>query len=210
MKARGNDAHRYSRREVLQSLSGAAVLAAGGSLWSGNGAIAAPSESDLRIAEIRTYIMDDAIFVKVTTDSGQSGWGECDAGSSYVMEAFIHTEHAQHVLGKDPFDNRSTLRPDVLSSAPISGREAPCRTRSAGIDIAIWDLKARILDVPLYRLLGGLYRDRMADLRQLRYGAVGEADQTRRGRAGGQVCARGIPDREVSHADSRRLPESRR
>jgi L-alanine-DL-glutamate epimerase-like enolase superfamily enzyme len=31
----------------------------------------------------------------------------------------------------------------------------------AGIDIALWDLKARILDVPVYRLLGGVYRDRM-------------------------------------------------
>jgi len=31
----------------------------------------------------------------------------------------------------------------------------------AGIDIALWDLKARILDVPLYRLLGGQYRSRM-------------------------------------------------
>jgi len=149
-----------TRRRVLQGLSGAAVASATGVLGGISEAVAAPRESDLRIAEVKTYLMDDGIFVRVTTDSGVSGWGECDAGSNYVMDAFIHSEHAQHVLGSDPFDNEP-IYDDMLYRSHDFGPGGALSNSIAGIDIALWDLKARLLDVPLYRLLGGLYRKRM-------------------------------------------------
>ena len=149
-----------SRRDLLQALSGAAALSAVGVLTSDESAIAAPRESDLRIAEVKTYIMEDAIFVRVTTDSGQSGWGECDAGSHQVMDAFIHSEHAQHILGEDPFDNEP-LYDDMFYRSHDFGPGGALSNSIAGIDIALWDLKARILEVPVYRLLGGLYRRRL-------------------------------------------------
>ncbi len=148
------------RRSVLQGLSGAAVVSATGVLGGMSSALAAPTESDLRIAEIKTYLMDDGIFVRVTTDSGVSGWGECDAGSNYVMDAFIHSEHAQHVLGEDPFDNEP-IYDDMFYRAHDFGPGGALSNSIAGIDIALWDLKARLLEVPLYRLLGGLYRERL-------------------------------------------------
>lgn len=119
-----------------------------------------PSESDITISEVRTYIMDDAIFVKVTTESGHEGWGECDAGSHEVMEAFIHSEHAQRVVGKDPFDNEP-LFDAMFYRAHDFGPGGALSNSIAGIDIALWDLKGKILDVPIYRLLGGKYRDSM-------------------------------------------------
>lgn len=150
----------FTRRDVLRTMSGAAALSAGSMFLGNNSAIAAPSESDLRIAEVKSYIMDDATFVRVTTDSGVSGWGECDSGLRHVADAFIHTEHAQHVLGKDPFDNEP-IYDQMFYRAHDYGPGGALSNSIAGIDIAIWDLKARILDVPLYRLLGGLYRERM-------------------------------------------------
>ncbi len=150
----------YTRRRFLQSLGSAATLSAAGMLVDPKSALAAPSESDLRIAEVKTYIMEDAIFVRVTTDSGVSGWGECDAGSHYVMDAFIHSEHARHVLGKDPFDNQP-LYDQMFYRAHDFGPGGALSNSISGIDIAIWDIKARILDVPLYRLLGGLYRQKL-------------------------------------------------
>ncbi len=158
------DQHRHddfqARRRVLKGLSGAAVASATGVLGGVAEAFAAPGESDLRIAEVKTYLMDDGIFVRVTTDSGVSGWGECDAGSNDVMDAFIHSEHARHVLGSDPFDNEP-IYDDMLYRAHDFGPGGALSNSIAGIDIALWDLKARLLDVPLYRLLGGLYRRRM-------------------------------------------------
>ena len=150
----------FTRREVLRTMSGAAALSAGAMFLSDESAIAAPSESDLKIAEVKTYIMDDATFVRVTTDSGVSGWGECDAGLRHVADAFIHTEHAPHVLGKDPFDNEP-IYDQMFYRSHDYGPGGALSNSIAGIDIALWDLKARILDVPLYRLLGGMYRDRM-------------------------------------------------
>ncbi len=149
-----------TRRDVLRSLGGAAAVGVGGALGSADSAMAAPTESDLVIREVKTFVMDDAIFVKLTTDSGVSGWGECDAGSHYVMEAFIHSEHAGRVLGRDPFDNER-LYDDMFYRSHDFGPGGALSNSIAGIDIALWDLKARILDVPLYRLLGGKYRDRM-------------------------------------------------
>ena len=163
MKETFESSTRLSRRELLAAVPGAATLAMGGTLVGAmvaDAAIAAPTESDLRIAEIKTYIMDDAIFVRVTSDSGVTGWGECDAGSHHVMDAFIHTEHARRVIGRDPFDNEP-IYDDMFYRSHDFGPGGALSNSIAGIDIAIWDLKARILDVPLYRLLGGLYRRRM-------------------------------------------------
>ncbi len=160
MTQKTRDCDDPTRRSVLQGLSGAAAASATGVLGGVAAALAAPSESDLRIAEIKTYLMEDGIFVRVTTDSGVSGWGECDAGSNYVMDAFIHSEHAQHVLGEDPFDNEP-IYDDMFYRAHDFGPGGALSNSIAGIDIALWDLKARLLEVPLYRLLGGLYRERM-------------------------------------------------
>ena len=160
MKEKFNSDAPSSRRDVLRTISGAAALSVGGAFLSKDSAVAAPSESDLKIAEVKTYIMDDATFVRVTTDSGLSGWGECDAGLRHVADAFIHTEHAQHVLGKDPFDNEP-IYDQMFYRSHDYGPGGALSNSIAGIDIALWDIKARILDVPLYRMLGGLYRERM-------------------------------------------------
>ena len=72
MKEKFNSDAPYSRRDVLRTISGAAALSVGGAFLSNDSAVAAPSESDLKIAEVKTYIMDDATFVRVTTDSGLS------------------------------------------------------------------------------------------------------------------------------------------
>jgi L-alanine-DL-glutamate epimerase-like enolase superfamily enzyme len=159
----------FTRRDVLRSISGAAALAVGGSIVGPGDAFAAPSSSDLVIKEIKTFVMDDALFVKVTTDSGESGWGECDAGAHRVMDAFIHSEHAPRLLGMDPFDNEP-LYSEMFYRAHDFGPGGALSNSIAGIDIAIWDLKARILDVPVNRLLGGVYRDRMPI-----YGSYGTA-----------------------------------
>lgn len=172
---------KFDRRQFLQSsaVSGAifggtlsvAACGEGNTKPSVSGAVAAkapaieapaplPSESDITISEVRTYIMEDAIFVKVTTASGHEGWGECDAGSHEVMEAFIHSEHARHVIGEDPFNNE-LLFDDMFYRSHDFGPGGALSNSIAGIDIALWDIKGKILDVPIYRLLGGKYRDAM-------------------------------------------------
>jgi L-alanine-DL-glutamate epimerase-like enolase superfamily enzyme len=142
-----------SRRNVLKGVAGLGTLFA-------TPAYAAPSESDLRIRELKTFRMEDGLFVRITTDSGISGWGETDAGSPMLFETFIQDVMARRVIGRDPF-NTAPIGESIFYAEHDFGPGGALANAIAGIDIALWDLKARILDVPIYRLLGGKYRDRI-------------------------------------------------
>lgn len=124
-------------------------------------AYATPTASDLRIRELKTFRMDDALFVKLTTDSGISGWGETDANNVTIMETFVHESLARHVVGADPF-NSSPITEAGFYGEHDYGPGGALANAIAGIDIALWDLKGQILGLPIYRLLGGAYRDRIA------------------------------------------------
>ncbi|MEM9839341.1 MAG: mandelate racemase/muconate lactonizing enzyme family protein [Pseudomonadota bacterium] len=123
------------------------------------GGFAAPSESDLKITEVTTYLLKDALLVKLKTDSGIEGWGECERGVASTIEELLYTEAAPYVLGEDPFQSTSALYDFFYREHDQLG--GTLAGAIAGLDIAMWDLKARILDVPIWRLLGGQYRDRM-------------------------------------------------
>jgi L-alanine-DL-glutamate epimerase-like enolase superfamily enzyme len=148
---------RLTRRQVLHGAGGAAVAALGmrGLLAP---AFAAPRESDLKIVEVKTFAFPDTgFFVKLTTDSGGVGWGECDASRPKLMETLVQDLFAPTVLGKDPF-NSGPVTEALFYADHDFGPGGALANAIAGIDIALWDLKGRILDVPIYRLLGGKYR----------------------------------------------------
>ncbi|APE27159.1 mandelate racemase/muconate lactonizing enzyme family protein [Aurantiacibacter gangjinensis] len=149
----------HDRRSFLKAsgVASAGMLLGGGLL---SPALAAPTESDLVIRSIKTFAGDWGLFVKITTDSGITGWGETDAGIPTTMQTFIHDEMARRVLGRDPFDT-GPITEEIFYREHDFGPGGTLANTIAGIDIALWDAKARILDVPVYRLLGGSYRDRM-------------------------------------------------
>lgn len=76
------------------------------------------------------------------------------------MEAFVQDVFARHLVGRDPFQS-DPLTNRLFYDNHDFGPGGALANAIAGIDIALWDLKARILEVPLYRLLGGSYRDRI-------------------------------------------------
>jgi D-galactarolactone cycloisomerase len=85
-------------------------------------------------------------LVKVTTDEGITGWGEAygpPEGISRVIETYLK----QKLIGEDPFKWEFFWN-------KIQTHKGIPRGAVGGIDIALWDLKARALHVPLYELLG--------------------------------------------------------
>ena len=124
-------------------------------------AFALPTQSDLCITELKTFVMPDALYIKITTDSGVSGWGETDAGRPALFETFVQDLMARRVVGRDPFDTGPIID-DIFYAEHDFGPGGALANSIAGIDIALWDLKARILEVPVHRLLGGAYRDKVA------------------------------------------------
>lgn len=99
------------------------------------------------------------LFLKITADTGLAGWGEpiveghTDAVAAAVQEA------GTFLIGKDP-ERIEDLWQMLYRGRFYRGGPVLMSTM-AGIDQALWDLKGRLYQVPIYQLLGGPVRDRM-------------------------------------------------
>lgn len=159
------------RRAFLGATGGAAagVLAAS-ALVAPSAALATSvpaARPAVRIKELRSYLLRHALFVEVVTDSGESGWGECASDGLEVMRALVEHELKPWVLGTDPFDSER-LWETMFYKAHDLGPGGALTNAISGIDLALWDLKGRLLGLPVHKLLGGSFRDRV-----LVYGSFG-------------------------------------
>ncbi|MEM1321152.1 MAG: mandelate racemase/muconate lactonizing enzyme family protein [Bacteroidota bacterium] len=109
---------------------------------------------DIKITDVKTYLFRKACFVKVETNAGYSGWGESDGSTKQFTPLYIEKELKQYLLGKDPFDSEGIWQEAYLKGLEVGiGGLHPGSL--AGIDNALWDLKGKILQLPVYKLLGG-------------------------------------------------------
>jgi D-galactarolactone cycloisomerase len=86
-------------------------------------------------------------LVKITTDEGVFGWGEA-YGPPLGVSRFIQTYLKPRLVGQDPY------RLEYLWFKLQAHKGIP-KGAMGGIDLALWDLKARAMNVPVYELLGG-------------------------------------------------------
>ena len=97
-------------------------------------------------------------LVKVTASNGQHGWGEA-YGPAKVVEAGIDMLKAT-VVGENPLENEVIWSKMYRKTLDFSRRGVLMASVSA-IDIAIWDLKGKILGLPVSTLLGGAHRKKV-------------------------------------------------
>tara|TARA_Y100001934_G_scaffold283804_1_gene407224 strand:+ start:8336 stop:9493 length:1158 start_codon:yes stop_codon:yes gene_type:complete len=97
------------------------------------------------------------LFVRIDTDFGISGWGE---GSLQYKDAALEAEildFGKFLNGKDPrridWIWTSLYRRVTWAGGPVS------MSAIAAIDLALWDIKAKSLDIPVWELAGGKHRD---------------------------------------------------
>ena len=96
-------------------------------------------------------------IVKVESDEGYHGWGESGIiGRELAVKGAVE-HYRQFLIGKDP-RRIGALWQEMYRSQYFEGGRVLTAAISA-IDIALHDLVARSLDVPVYRLLGGAHRD---------------------------------------------------
>ncbi len=102
--------------------------------------------------------------VAIRADSGHVGYGYAPSiphmGSTFDMLPKELDRFKPIVLGKDPFDIEAILQ--ELDASLVGAFQA-----KGAIDCALHDLKARVLGVPLFKLLGGKVRDKVPVLRIL-------------------------------------------
>ncbi|MDQ7849256.1 MAG: mandelate racemase/muconate lactonizing enzyme family protein [Armatimonadota bacterium] len=97
-------------------------------------------------------------IVRLLCDDGLVGYGECMGPPTVLVPAVRHL--APLVLGADPLA-RNVLTRALMTRAREEGSTGPLVAAVSGIDLALWDLAARALDVPLVVLLGGGVRDQV-------------------------------------------------
>lgn len=118
----------------------------------------------MRITAIKTFIVDGGFrpwtFVKVeTSDPGVVGWGDCtDWGSPGPVAATVQ-RYAEWVIGRDPMQAEAIWWDLSASSVRHTGGIAS--KAMAGIDSALWDIRGKVLNAPVWQLLGGKMRDRL-------------------------------------------------
>jgi len=114
-----------------------------------------PQKHRVRLG-IGQTIKRDAVLVKVTTDSGIVGWGEAHAARApTAMAELINTTLRQLVVGRDPSDTQGIWEYVYRMQIASHGMGTAAVIGLSGIDLALWDIRAKAADQPLYQLLGG-------------------------------------------------------
>lgn len=101
-------------------------------------------------------------FVKVTTDTGIVGWGECYASTvgPAAMVAVIEDVFARHMEGENPENIELMFR--RAYSAGFTQRPDPTVMGAfSGLEMACWDILGKARDRPVWALLGGRMNDRV-------------------------------------------------
>ena len=102
------------------------------------------------------------ILVKLTTDTGITGWGECYAAAvgPDAMKAVIEDVFARHMQGETP-ENIELMFRRVYSSGFTQRPDPTVIGAFSGMEIACWDILGKDRDRPVYALLGGKMNDRV-------------------------------------------------
>jgi len=114
----------------------------------------------MKITKMETFIVPPRwLFLKIETDEGISGWGEpIVEGKARTVQAAVE-ELSGYLIGRNPLDIedhwQTMYRGGFYRGGPI------LMSAIAGIDQALWDIKGKFHQAPIYQLMGGACRNRM-------------------------------------------------
>lgn len=114
----------------------------------------------MKIINVSTYLVRPRwCFVEVETDDGYTGWGEAVIeGKASTVKACVE-EVTEYLIGKNPLNIEDiwTLlyRGAFYRGGPI------IMSAISGIDQALWDIKGKYYNAPVYELMGGKCHDKM-------------------------------------------------
>ena len=117
----------------------------------------------MKISDIKIYTMDafrtNWAFIKVETDEGLYGWGEATLGTQEMALEGCVNDFKRLIVGRDAHEIERLLF-EVYRDCYWKGGPVMMSALS-GIEIALWDIKGKFYNTPVYNLLGGKMRDRV-------------------------------------------------
>src|SRR5271165_4909320 len=119
------------------------------------------ARTNVKIVRLKTAVVEgnfDWTFVRIETDEGILGLGECffAPGLTSILRSLEPL-----LVGEDPRDIRRLFRKLQLATSGAGSVAGIIYNAISGIEAALWDVLGQSLDVPIYRLLGGKFRDRV-------------------------------------------------
>lgn len=141
------------------------------------------------------------LFLKVETDEGITGWGEpIVEGRADTVRTAVE-EFATYLIGKDPMKIEDhwqyMYRSGFYRSGPV------LMSAISGIDQALWDIKGKYYNAPIYELLGGACRDRLRIYRWIGGDRPGDvAKDAKRALAEGYSAIKMNATEEMHYIDS--------
>ncbi len=97
----------------------------------------------------------------ISTDAGVEGVGEAFyfGGPSTIVTQLLNEAFTPLLIGKDPMDT-SVIWDELYNWTRDQGQKGLTISALSAVDIALWDIKGKALGLPVYKLLGGGYRNR--------------------------------------------------
>ena len=114
----------------------------------------------MKITKLETFhVKPRWLFLKISTDEGIVGWGEpIVEGRSKVVEAAVH-DFGKRLIGENPCEIERLwqlmYRGGFYRGGPIA------MSAISGIEQALWDIKGKFYNMPVYEMLGGKVRDKI-------------------------------------------------
>ena len=150
----------YSRRSFLSTIALSSIVRAAVPAWLARYHLLSAADRDkVKITDIKTMILQGPrtyTLVRIDTDAGVSGFAEAYGSPGLGIREELHGV-AQTFIGKDP------LQIDRLYTGyRFTDGSAHAQQRAmSGIEMALWDLAGKLLNVPAHTLLGGKFRDKV-------------------------------------------------
>ena len=129
--------------------------------------------------EAKTAGTQDTVIIRIRTDEGLEGIGEVDA-SPEVVKSIIDAPFSHSIacglrellIGEDPLGT-DRIWSKMYRRTMYYGRRGVVITAMAGVDLALWDLKGKLFNQPIWRLLGGRHHDRIPAYASILFGRDG-------------------------------------
>ena len=112
----------------------------------------------MNITRITPYLAGRCLLVRVETDDGISGTGECGLWAHHRAVAAMIDDLGAYFTGKDAGQiehHFQAVTRDAHFGGPV------LHAALSGIDIALWDILGKSTGKPVHQLLGGKVRDRV-------------------------------------------------
>ena len=120
----------------------------------------------MQITDIKTFLVHpgkakNLCFVKIETDEGIYGWGECYTQSDRDVQITAHVDQLKrYLIGRDPTNIKHFTQ---MAFDDFAGRRGSMDYYCAisGLEHAMWDIAGKAYGAPVHKLIGGACRDKI-------------------------------------------------